>query len=91
MAGLCQGGNEPPGFLKAKKDGACEMDRQNKKCTCVGNSGRRKNDVETDQKEEKELAGSLVEKKLSSEGCTGRNGEREKISRQKEISDDRRH
>ncbi|KAJ4429208.1 hypothetical protein ANN_26211 [Periplaneta americana] len=42
MAGLCEGGNEPPGSLKAK---------------------------------EKELSGLLVEKKLSSEGCTGRNGE----------------
>ncbi|KAJ4440369.1 hypothetical protein ANN_08509 [Periplaneta americana] len=48
------------------------MDRQNKKRSCVGKSG---NDAETDQKEEKELAGSLVEKKLSSEGCTGRNDE----------------
>ncbi|KAJ4442472.1 hypothetical protein ANN_04058 [Periplaneta americana] len=41
-------------------------------------------------KEEKKLAGSLVEKKLSSEGCTGRNGEREKSTGQKKISDDRR-
>ncbi|KAJ4446289.1 hypothetical protein ANN_12984 [Periplaneta americana] len=40
------------------------------------------NDVETDK--EKELAGSLVEKKLI-ERCTGRNGEREKSSEQKKI------
>ncbi|KAJ4435454.1 hypothetical protein ANN_18069 [Periplaneta americana] len=39
---------------------------------------------------EKELAGSLVEKNLPTEGCTGRNGEREKSSVQKK-SDDRRH
>ncbi|KAJ4440190.1 hypothetical protein ANN_08328 [Periplaneta americana] len=70
MAGLCEGGNEPSGSLKA----ICK-----------------KNDAETDQNEEKELAGSLGEKKLPSEGCTGRNGEREKSSEQKKISDDRRH
>ncbi|KAJ4432112.1 hypothetical protein ANN_20727 [Periplaneta americana] len=39
------------------------------------------NDIETDQEEEKELAGPLAEKKLPTEGCTGRNGEREKSSR----------
>ncbi|KAJ4436907.1 hypothetical protein ANN_17039 [Periplaneta americana] len=33
-----------------------------------------KNDAETDQKEKKELAGSLAEKKLATEGCTGENG-----------------
>ncbi|KAJ4440810.1 hypothetical protein ANN_10656 [Periplaneta americana] len=43
-----------------------------------------KNDAETDQKEEKELTGSLVEKKLPS----GRNVRREKSSRQKKITDD---
>ncbi|KAJ4446703.1 hypothetical protein ANN_13400 [Periplaneta americana] len=46
-----------------------------------------KDDAEADQKDEKELAGSLVEKKLPSEGYTGRNGEREKSSVQKKISD----
>ncbi|KAJ4436996.1 hypothetical protein ANN_17128 [Periplaneta americana] len=45
----------------------------------------------TPQKEEIELVGSLPEKKLPIEGCTGRNGEREKSSGQKKISDDRRH
>ncbi|KAJ4441026.1 hypothetical protein ANN_10875 [Periplaneta americana] len=34
---------------------------------------------------------TLAEKKLLAEGCTGRNGEREKSSGQKKISDDRRH
>ncbi|KAJ4450707.1 hypothetical protein ANN_02136 [Periplaneta americana] len=50
----------------------------------------RRNDAETDQKEEKELPGSLVEKKLPYEGYTGRNVEREKSSKQKKISDDKR-
>ncbi|KAJ4430827.1 hypothetical protein ANN_19418 [Periplaneta americana] len=40
--------------------------------------------------EKKKLVGSLTEKKLPTERCTGRNGEREKSSRQKK-SDDRRH
>ncbi|KAJ4449874.1 hypothetical protein ANN_01280 [Periplaneta americana] len=55
--------------------------------------GTPRNDAEkeTDEKEEKKLAGSLVGEKLASEGCTGRNGEREKSSGQKKISDDIRH
>ncbi|KAJ4442563.1 hypothetical protein ANN_04150 [Periplaneta americana] len=40
------------------------------------------------QKEKKEVVGPLTEKKLLSEGCTGRNGEREKSWGQKKISDD---
>ncbi|KAJ4431721.1 hypothetical protein ANN_20323 [Periplaneta americana] len=63
MVGLCEGGNEPPGSLKASK----------------------KNDAETDQEEEKELFGSVTEKKLP------RKGERKKGSAQKKISDARRH
>ncbi|KAJ4445332.1 hypothetical protein ANN_07137 [Periplaneta americana] len=43
------------------------------------------------EEEKKELVGSLAEKKLAAEGCTGRNGEREKSSGQKKISGDRRH
>ncbi|KAJ4450958.1 hypothetical protein ANN_02393 [Periplaneta americana] len=39
----------------------------------------RKHDAETDQEEEKEMVGSLTEKKLLTEGCTGRNDEREKV------------
>ncbi|KAJ4447583.1 hypothetical protein ANN_09590 [Periplaneta americana] len=50
----------------------------------------RKNDAETDQEEEKDLAGSLAEKKLPIKGCTGRKGEREKSSGQKKILDDKR-
>ncbi|KAJ4433767.1 hypothetical protein ANN_16079 [Periplaneta americana] len=51
----------------------------------------RESDAETDQEEEKELAGSLAEKKLPIEGYTRKNGEREKSSEQKKISDGRRH
>ncbi|KAJ4450284.1 hypothetical protein ANN_01704 [Periplaneta americana] len=48
------------------------------------------NDAETNQEEEKELVWSMAEKKLPTEGCTGRNGEWEKKSSgQKKISDDR--
>ncbi|KAJ4433295.1 hypothetical protein ANN_15554 [Periplaneta americana] len=36
--------------------------------------GEKKNNAETDQEEEMELVGSLAEKKLPTEGCTGRNG-----------------
>ncbi|KAJ4430825.1 hypothetical protein ANN_19416 [Periplaneta americana] len=43
-----------------------------------------------DIEEKKKLVGSLTEKKLPTERCTGRNGEREKSSRRKK-SDDRRH
>ncbi|KAJ4444489.1 hypothetical protein ANN_06281 [Periplaneta americana] len=57
----------------------------------TGKHAKRKNDAETDQKEETELVESLAEKKLPAEGCTGRNGEREKNSRQKMMSDDRRY
>ncbi|KAJ4441815.1 hypothetical protein ANN_11674 [Periplaneta americana] len=49
--------------------------------------GEKKNGAETDQEEEKEMVGSLTEKKLPTEECTRRNGEREKSSGQKKISD----
>ncbi|KAJ4437755.1 hypothetical protein ANN_13693 [Periplaneta americana] len=45
----------------------------------------------TPQEGEKKLVGSLAEKELPSEGRSGRNGEREKSSGQKKITDDRRH
>ncbi|KAJ4438920.1 hypothetical protein ANN_14874 [Periplaneta americana] len=50
-------------------------------------SGSKKNDAETDQEEKKKLVGSLAEEKLPTEGCTGRNGERENILGQKKLSD----
>ena len=36
-----------------EKDGACKMDRQNKKCSCSRKSVRRKNNAGTDKEEEK--------------------------------------
>ena len=47
----------------------CKIDRNNKKCSCVRKSGRRKNDAGTDKEEEKKLAGPLAKK----EGCSRRN------------------
>ena len=35
-----------------EKDGACIMDRQNKKCSNARKSGRRKNNAGTDKEEE---------------------------------------
>ena len=58
-----------------EKDGACKMDRQNKKFSCATNSGRRKNNAGTDE-EEKKLAGPLAKKGLSTEGRSRRNGKR---------------
>ena len=72
-----------------EKDGACKMDRQNKKCSCAGKSGRRKNNAGTDE-EEKKLAGPLAKKELPAEGCSRRNGKREEGLWQN-ISDDRQH
>ena len=50
----------------------------------------RKNNAGTDE-EEKRLAGPLAKKELPAEGCSRRNGKREKSSRQRTISDDRQH
>ena len=73
-----------------KKDGACKMDRENKKkCSCARKSGRRENYTGTDKEEENKLAGTLAKKELPAEGCSRRNGKREGSSRQKKISDDR--
>ena len=57
-----------------EKDGACKMDRQNKKCSCARKSGRGKNNAGTDREEEKKLAGPLAKKELPSEECPRRNG-----------------
>ena len=40
------------------------MDTQNKKCSCAGKSGRRKNNAGTNKEEEKKLAGTLAKKVL---------------------------
>ena len=47
-----------------EKDGACKMDRQNKKCSCDRKSGKSKNNAGTDKEEEKKLAGPLAKKEL---------------------------
>ena len=62
-----------------KKDGACKMEKQNKKFICARKSGRRKNIAETDKEEEKKLAGPLAKKELSAEGCSRRNGKGKKV------------
>ena len=66
------------------------MDRQNKKCSCAGNNGRRKSNVGTDKEAEKILTGPLARKELPAKGCYTRNGKREEGSWQK-ISDDTEH
>ena len=53
-----------------EKDGACKLDRQNKKCSCTRKSERRKNNAGTDKEEEKKLAGPLAKKELLVEGCS---------------------
>ena len=74
-----------------EKDGACKMDRQNKKCSCGRKGGRRKNNAGTDNEEEKKLAGRLTKNELPAEGCTRMYGKWEESSRQNKISDDRQH
>ena len=74
-----------------EKDGACKMDRQNKKCSCARKSGRRKNNAGTHKEEEKKLAGALAKKDLPAVGCSRRYGKWEESSRQKKISDDKQH
>ena len=53
-----------------EQDGACKMDRQNKKCSSARKSGIRKNNAGTDKEEEKKMAGPLAKKRLSAEGCS---------------------
>ena len=53
-----------------EKDGACKMDRQNKKCSCARKNGRRKNNAATDKEEENKLAEPLANKELPTEGCS---------------------
>ena len=53
-----------------EKDGACIMDRQNKKCSFARKSGRRKTNAGTDKEEENKLAWPLAKKKLPAEGCS---------------------
>ena len=69
-----------------EKAGECKMDRQNKKCSCAGKSGRRKNNAGTVKDEEK-MAGPLAKKELPAEGCYRRNDKRAEGSWQEKISD----
>ena len=73
-----------------EKDGACKMDRQNKKCSCTRKSGERKNNAGTDE-EEKKLAGPLAKKELPAKGGPKRSGKREESWHQKKLSNDRQH
>ena len=43
------------------------MERQNKKCNCAKNSGRRKTNDGTDEEEENKLDGPLARKELLAE------------------------
>ena len=52
---------------------------------------RRKNNAGTDKEEKKKLAGPLVKKELTAEGCSRRNGKRENGSRQNKILDDKQY
>ena len=70
-----------------EKDGACKMDRQNKKFSCARKSGRRKNIAGTDKEEAKKLAGALAKKELPVERFSRRSGKREESSQQKKLSD----
>ena len=47
------------------ENGACKMDKQNKKLSRARKSGRRKNNAGTDKEEEKKLAGPLAKKELA--------------------------
>ena len=51
-----------------EKDGACEMDRQNKKCSCSRKSGRIKNKTGIGKEEVKKLAGLVAKKELPAKG-----------------------
>ena len=56
--------------MDMEKDGACKMNRQNKKCSCARKSVRRQNNTGTEKEEEKKLAGPLAKKELPAEGCS---------------------
>ena len=65
------------------------MDRQNKKCSCVGKNGRWNNNAGTEKVEENKLSKPQVKKEVPAEGCSRRYGKWEECSGQKKISDDR--
>ncbi|KAJ4441430.1 hypothetical protein ANN_11285 [Periplaneta americana] len=85
---LCQ-----DSFLKTTSEGASTPYKGCRNGSCAAWSPSRYElkvgDVGGHWKEKKELVGSLAEKKLPIEGRTGRNGEREKSSGQKKISNNK--
>ena len=68
-----------------EKDGACKMERQNKKCSCARKGGRRKNNSRTAKEEEMKLAGPLAKEELPAQGCSRRNDKREESARKKKL------
>ena len=77
-----------------EKDVACKMvskKKKKKKCSCAGKRGRRKDNAGTDKEDKEKFAETLAKKELPAEGCSRRYGKQEEGSRQKKISDDRKH
>ena len=77
--------------MDTEKDGACKMDRQNKKCSWARKSVRRKNNSGNNKDEENNLTGPLAKTELPAEGCSRGNGKRKEGSRQKMMLHDRQH
>ena len=73
-----------------EKDGACKMERQNKKLNFARKSGRRKNNAGTDKEEKKKLAGHWLRRNCLLKDAV-ENDKRKESSRQKKISDDSQH
>ena len=46
--------------VNMEMDGACKMDRQNKKCTCARKSRRRKNNARTDKEDNNKINKSVA-------------------------------
>ena len=67
------------------------MDRQNKNAVVLERVCEGRKMLELIKKRKNKLAGPLAKKELPAEGCSRRNGKREKGSRQKNKSDDIQH
>ena len=48
--------------MDIEKDGACKMDRQNKKCSCARKSGRKKNNAELIKKRKRNWLGNWLKR-----------------------------
>ena len=73
-----------------EKDGACKMDRQNKKMQLCQKECENEEYAGHDKEEEKKLR-PLAKKELPAERCFRRNGKQEESSWQKMMSDDGQH